>query len=396
MRILVVCPYLPDPPHGGAPVRMRNFLLGLSDHGHEVTLVAGQLPSDPDTVPVFEEACRAVHLFDLDERGRFYAFKALADPFPYPGNRFATARYRDTLRSVLESGAFDLCWVNFLFMLRPFRDLDLDAPVVLDQHELQASVWRTYQEEGTSLEQVFAWVNRRKLQAWHPRLFGAADAVASVSPAETRATEQHVEPGVPVWTIPNGVDAERFQPPAPPSSDPPCVVFCAGMGVKRNALAARWFADEVFPRVREEIPEAEFLVVGRGPRPEVRSLAERPGISVTGTVDDVRPYYEQATACVVPQRHGAGTKVKVFEALAMGRPLVTTENGVRGIPISEGKHALVGDGPKELAASLVEVLQDTQRRTELARAGRRFVEERYTWDAIVEDTNERLETLVGG
>ena len=152
-----------------------------------------------------------------------------------------------------------------------------------------------------------------------------------------------------------------------------------------NEDAVLYFIDAVLPRIRLNIPEVSLTVVGRNPRPRVLMAAEKAGVQITGTVDDIRPYVAEAAVYVVPLRVGGGTRLKIFEALAMGKAVVATTVGAEGLPLIPGKHFLRADDPADFAHAVVSLLMDPDRRRALGIAGRRLVEEQYSWGLVARE-----------
>jgi glycosyltransferase involved in cell wall biosynthesis len=172
------------------------------------------------------------------------------------------------------------------------------------------------------------------------------------------------------------------------------LVFTATMNYGPNAEAAIHFATHIWPQVRAAIPDATLKIVGHGPPAPVRQLGQRPGITVTGSVPDVRPYLASAQAVVVPLRIGGGTRLKIVEALAMAKPVVTTTLGAEGLAVEPGRHLLIADDPDAFASDVIALLRDPARRASLAHAGRALVEERYDWGAIGAQLDDALHHLL--
>jgi glycosyltransferase involved in cell wall biosynthesis len=265
----------------------------------------------------------------------------------------------------------------------------------LDQHNLDEMVWERHMAASRSLwRKAFATLQRAKIirlqRTWLPRF----DMVLSVSPQDMRRTADYLPDAGTLWLAPNGVDTEYFQPGGgPPAGSPPRLVFIGSMDAAMNQDAARWFARQVFPLVRAQVPQAEFWVVGRNPGAEVRKLSQIPGVQVTGGVADVREYYRQAAVFVVPSRMGGGTKLKTIEALAMGCPVVSTSIGAQGLDVVHEEHLLLADDPAGMAASVLVLLTDRPRAAALGQRARRLAESRYDWGAIVMGVEAHLHQL---
>jgi glycosyltransferase involved in cell wall biosynthesis len=155
-----------------------------------------------------------------------------------------------------------------------------------------------------------------------------------------------------------------------------------------------FFIDAILPHIRRKVPGVRLIVVGRNPTHRLREIAERSRIEVTGTVDDVRPYIAEAAVYVVPLRVGGGTRLKIFEALAMGKAVVSTSVGAEGLPLIPGEHYIPADEPTEFAYAILALLKDSTRRKRLGLAGRRLVEERYSWSQVAREFELRCEEVV--
>src|SRR5262249_21774112 len=186
----------------------------------------------------------------------------------------------------------------------------------------------------------------------------------------------------PMWVIPTGVDTEYFAPVTASASEPR-LVFTGSMDWLPNEDAMRFFCHEVLPLIRAEEPRTRLAIVGRTPTAAVRALADE-HIEVTGTVADIRPFMRKATVYVVPLRIGGGTRLKIFEAMAMGQAVVSTTVGAEGLPVVDGEHAIIADGPRAFADAVVSLLRDARRRQALAAAARKLVVEHYGWSRAAE------------
>jgi glycosyltransferase involved in cell wall biosynthesis len=152
-------------------------------------------------------------------------------------------------------------------------------------------------------------------------------------------------------------------------------------------------AEEILPRVRRHVPDVSLTIVGRNPSERIRALGRQPGIEVTGTVADVRPHIRDASLYVVPLRVGGGTRLKIFEALAMGKPVLSTTVGAEGLGTRPGRHIEIADGPEAFAAGVVALLADTGRRASLGREGRALVEGQYSWAQVTRTFESFLERV---
>ena len=184
-----------------------------------------------------------------------------------------------------------------------------------------------------------------------------------------------------VFTVPNGVDCAAFDDLPEGREGPPTIAFLGTMSWGPNATAARFLALDVLPAVRQQIPPARLLILGRDPPRDVVALADNPGITVTGTVPDVRPYLREATLLAVPLEAGGGTRLKILEAFAAGLPVVSTAIGAEGIEATPGTHFVRAERP-QFAPALARLLTDGEYRTKLAREARLLARARYDWRKI--------------
>jgi glycosyltransferase involved in cell wall biosynthesis len=195
--------------------------------------------------------------------------------------------------------------------------------------------------------------------------------------------------------IPTGVDVEYFRP-SPDRDQPGTLVFSGAMDWMPNEDAMVYFIKRMWPRIRQQIPNASLCVVGRNPsRALVELAANHQGIEITGIVDDIRPFVHRAAVYVVPLRIGGGTRLKIFEAMAMGKAIVSTTIGAEGLPVHPGQDILIVDDPEQFADTTIRLLGDSVQREELGRAARELVNRTYSWDAVVQPFETVLNTLVG-
>jgi len=209
------------------------------------------------------------------------------------------------------------------------------------------------------------------------------DVVAAVSDRDADALRRIV-PGLEVHVIPNGVDLAYYALGTVDGFLPPnSLVFTGTMDFRPNVDAVLWFADRVLPLIRQCLPDVQFYIVGQRPHARLQRLRTHAGVVITGHVPDQRPYIGGATVYVIPLRSGGGTRLKVLEAMAMRRPIVSTSMGCDGFPIAPGREAIIADDPASFAHRTVELLRDATRRAELGQAGYDLAKAHYDWDMIV-------------
>jgi glycosyltransferase involved in cell wall biosynthesis len=179
--------------------------------------------------------------------------------------------------------------------------------------------------------------------------------------------------------------------PSPDEHQGDSLVFVGAMHWRPNQDAIQYFVDEILPLVRDRRPDVSIAVVGQEPPAHIQKLDSLPGVHIVGRVDDVRPYVDAATVYVVPLRIGGGTRLKILEALAMGKAVVSTSVGAEGLDVVDGEHILIADSADEFADRIERLLADPSLRGKLGRAGRALVTERYRWDSLA----RKLESFLG-
>jgi sugar transferase (PEP-CTERM/EpsH1 system associated) len=262
---------------------------------------------------------------------------------------------------------------------------------VMHFSELDSDKWLQYSKR---MHPPMRWIYRREwrtLERFERKLAHAVDENVFCTPLEERIFNERI-PGASSAVLRNGIDLTGHQP-APEQAEAGHLVFVGVMDYYPNVEGCLWFADEILPRVRAAVPEARLTIVGAHPTPEIEALAARPGIEVTGFVDDPRDYLRRAQVSVAPLRIARGIQNKVLEAMAMGLPVVGTTAATQGVDGKAGENYLVADDAEGQVAAICGLLRDSEATRELGRQARRFVEERYDWEACLRPLDGILEQL---
>ena len=399
MHILWIKTELLHPVDKGGRIRTYQMLRALS-RSHRVTyLTLDDGTAAPDAPALAMEYCDALERvpFRTREKGTpgFYAelARSLGSPLPYAVWKYRSAAMRRRVAELAGRGDVDVVVCDFLSPSPNVPD-GLPCPTVLFQHNVEAAIWRRHAEVARhpATRALFA------LQARRMREFEGAecrrfDHVVAVSPQDAAVFREEYGARS-VSDVPTGVDTGYFRPSDAPRA-PRELVFTGSMDWMPNEDAVLHFAAEILPRIRAEVPDAELTVVGRNPTARVRALGEAGiGVRVTGGVPDVRPYLGRGAVFVVPIRVGGGTRLKIFEAMAMECPVVSTTVGAEGLPVRHGEHLLLADEPAAFAASVVALLRDPGRARALGGEAARFVRAEYGWERVAARFAESCEALV--
>ena len=326
----------------------------------------------------------------------FYAELALnlISPLPYFMKKYESAAMRREVGRRLASGEFDVMVCDFLM---PSVNVPARAgcATLLFQHNVEAMIWRRhYEVQRSAARRLYLRDQWRKTVRFERRECRRFDWVVAVSreDAETMRREYGVAH---VSDVPTGVDTDFFHPSGAAETDPHNLVFTGSMDWLPNEDAIRFFTEEVLPLVRREVPGVTLTVVGRNPYPSLVELGRRdPAVVVTGRVEDVRPYMERAAAYVVPIRVGGGTRLKIYEAMAMEKAIVSTTIGAEGLPVRDGEELLLADGPEGFAAAVVRVLKDAGLARTLGQRAAAAVRERYGWRTVADSFLESCRRAV--
>lgn len=305
---------------------------------------------------------------------------------------FDTADIRRRLSSLVTGGNFDALICDFVYPAG-LIDWTLPGAKILFTHNVEADLWRQQFETARDpIKKFLYWKEWRGLREAELRYAREADHVVTVSEQNRVFFSSFVDP-YRVSTIATGVDVDFFRPAdGPPSSS---MVFTGSMDWLPNQQGILFFTSQILPHVRAKVPDADLWIVGRYPSAEIQRL-EGPGIHVTGRVDDIRPFLQRAPVYIVPLRSGSGTRIKIFEAMAMGKAVVSTSVGAEGLPVTHGKNILLADHPQEFAGAVIRVLRDREFAAGLGHAARALVEERFTWKAAGAQFETILQDTVCG
>jgi sugar transferase (PEP-CTERM/EpsH1 system associated) len=325
---------------------------------------------------------------------RFYAGVAahLFDPLPYAAAKYRSAAYRQAVDALLAEGRFDRVVCDFLVPAVNLRGT-LPCPSILFTHNVEAEIWRRHAENTGRLPA--RWLYRqqwRRMARFEGRTLARFDRILAVSDADAvsfgRLYGRQLRS--PIDVVATGVDTTYFTPTPEAFLRPKHLAFVGSMDWMPNEDAVLFFCREILPRVRAAEPEVTLAIIGRSPTAAVRRLAQDAGVEVTGTVDDVRTHLGAAGATIVPLRVGGGTRLKIFEAMAAGKAVVSTTIGAEGLPTESGRHLLIADGPEAFAAAVLRVVRDADLRRRLEREARALVTRHYDWSVAADQLERSL------
>jgi glycosyltransferase involved in cell wall biosynthesis len=388
-RVLVVSPYLPFPlSHGGA-VRIYNLCRSLADR---VDFVLACFHEAGETICYEElhQVFREVYVVDADEK--------YSDPdVPRQVAEYRNSAMSDLIRSMCLERRVDVVQLEYTQMAEYREDTGV-VPVILVEHDITFTLYSQladFKPEAQARSDYRGWLDFERIA------LQCSNRVWTMSDEERSVALDHGAPRNGTKVIPNGVDLRRFTP-APVPAGPPVVLFVGSFRHLPNLLAFEMLRSAIMPIVWRECPDAVLHVIAGPHHERAASLAGKAdllnrhdGIVIEGFVEDVRPAYRVATVVAVPLPLSAGTNIKLLEAMACGRAIVSTPAGCRGLDLTNGLELVVTESDSCFAAALVGLLRDEDLRTRLAAAARRTAEERFGWDRIAEEAFESYLELTG-
>jgi sugar transferase (PEP-CTERM/EpsH1 system associated) len=317
----------------------------------------------------------------------------LASPLPYAIWKYRSSAMRRAIEDAGRRRDADVIVCDFLTPSVNMPDRR-PCPALLFQHNVEATIWERHaQVAANPLTKAYLRDQGRRMRRFERAQCRRFDHVVAVSPRDAEVFRD--EYGVrSVSEIPTGVDTEYFQPTGRVRPEPFDLVFTGSMDWLPNEDAIVYFAEDILPRVREAVPAVTLTVVGRKPSSRVAALGRRdPAVRITGSVPDVRPYIERAALFVVPLRIAGGTRLKIYEAMAMEKAVVSTSVGAEGLPVRDGDDIVLADAPETFAAAVIQLLNDRRRGEGLGRRAAAVVRAEFGWDRVAEkfaDTCARL------
>jgi sugar transferase (PEP-CTERM/EpsH1 system associated) len=398
MNILFLSPWLPWPPFGGARSRILETLRYLSRQ-HRVTLLATvRHPAEANHESALDGLCEKIviaHLSDQTSPVLRRLCMGLVQRRPFIESFHYDRQLARKVTELTSQESYDVIHVEFPF-LAPYLDAvspDSRAKKVLSMHNVE-SIRLAREPAGCSSmgRQLVLQGDRFLFASWEKRAIRKFDGITAVSTVERDWIRQHA-PGAKVEMVSNGVDTKYFHP-VETASESRSLVFTGLMDYPPNVDAVIWFCNEIFPQLRRRIPDISLKIVGSSPHPRISKLGNREAVHIVGAAPDMRPYLAQSSALVVPLRSGGGTRLKILEAMAMARPVVSTTLGAEGLDVTPDVNILIADTPEQFIHHILLLISSPELADRLGQAGRRLVVEKYDWSLCLRQLESLYDTLL--
>ena len=400
MRILWLKTELLHPVDKGGKIRTYQMLKELKQQHHITYLCFDETMTGPAEWEQAREYCHELIRVPHQTRAKFspgfYADLALnfITPLPYFIKKYEARVMQQKLKELTDQGQTDILVCDFL-VSSVNVPAGLECATVLFQHNVEEIIWKRYYEvQENRLKKAYLYDQWRKTRDYERATCRRFDHVIAVSreDRELMKRDYGVES---IDDVPTGVDTDFFQRSGNEIQDPHNIVFTGSMDWLPNEDAIRYFTEQIMPAIKRAIPDLTLTVVGRNPYSGLLELSKRdPSVVVTGRVEDVRPYMERAAAYVVPLRIGGGTRLKIFEAMAMEKAIVSTSVGAEGLPVKHGEELLLADTTAEFAESVIRLLTDKVFANEVGRRAAETVRKQFGWRRVAERFAEICEHTI--
>lgn len=394
LKILWLKTELLHPVDKGGKIRTYEMLKQLKREHHITYLTLDDGTASPDAYKRAKEYCHKLVCVPHHTKAKFSPgfyldlFFNLFSPLPYAVKKYESLEMRRQITEILESDIPDVVICDFL---SPSVNVPEQLPcaTILFQHNVEAMIWqRHFETQSNWLKRIYLYNQWRKMHLFEQAECRRYDKVIAVSSEDKELMERDYELKS-VADVPTGVDTEYFRPNPEAIKKPTRLVFTGSMDWIPNVDAIRYFCQQILPIVRDQIPNVTLTVVGRNPSRDLIELSRKdPAITITGRVEDVRPYMDSATAYIVPIRIGGGTRLKIYEAMAMEKPIVSTTVGAEGLPVNNGEELLIADTPQSFADAVIRILSDEVFSRELGQSAAAAVRARFGWDRVAEQFTE--------
>lgn len=392
MHILYLTAQLPEPPHAGGTLRTNGLMRSVHAAGHDVHLLSfGEADQLKINRAALDEFCASVEVVTPPRRRIIHRLRdLLLTRLADMQRRFDSPLYAAKLAQILKEQRFDLIQIESLEMaayLPVIQRAQPGTPLIYDSFNAEFDLQRSiYLAERKNLRRLpgalYSLIQWRRLIRFERDVCNSVSHIIAVSDADAESFHR-LAPGCAVSVVPNGIDTRlyaRFDSSLDLGDH--ALVFTGSMGYRPNVDAALWFADQVLGNVRAHVPGARFFIVGSNPSPRLNVLREREDVQVTGWVPDVNPFLHGASVYVVPMRMGSGTRLKLLQAMAAGRAVVSTTTGAQGLTVTDGAELRLADTADDFAGAVILLLTDPAQRQKIGETGRLYVKNSFDWSVI--------------
>lgn len=397
LTILLLTPQLPYPLHQGTSLRNYHIIRGLAEQ-HTITLLSfleDTQSTEPEVIGPLLALCHRIETVPVPQRSTAARLRQLLTTRrPDMAHRLYSPAFNLKLRQLLTEHHFDIVQIEGIELARTIeivRAVSPDSKLVFDDHNAEAELQRRnmlidLRHPRRWLAAAYSWVQVGRLRRFEQWACTQAHAVTCVSEADRAHLLSGVRRQLPIFVIPNCIDVETYQANAAVAI-PFDLLFVGKMDYRPNVDAVLWFADAVWPTIKAKRPSTTWAIVGQKPHTRLERLRELDGVTVTGWVESVQPYLAGAAIMLMPFRVGSGTRLKLIEAMAAGKALVSTPVGAEGYAVQHGREILLGENAEEVETAVLHLLHHPEERVRLGREARQFAQQ-YDWRQVIPQFDE--------
>jgi len=400
LKVLFLSQRFLFPMDTGGKIRTGNILAKLKDMVSLTVISNVESPKDDPYLSRMPELCERFIPVPWKETPRYtlkFYLKIAGQSFsryPIPVLNDFSPQLERAVLAELAGEKYDLAICDFLQSTLNFRRVS-GMPTLLFQHNVEATISKRHLEQAKDpVSRIFWGLQYRKMFRHEKSMCRRFDGIIAVSEKDRERMEAWYG-AKNVYEIPTGVDTEYYQSlnHAPEKKQ---LVFTGSMDWLPNEDAMVYFLEKIFPRVKQEEPETSLVIVGRRPTPRLLKLIEgRTDVTITGWVEDTRPYIAESAVYIVPIRIGGGTRMKIYEALAMGKAMVSTTVGAEGLPLRQGEQIFFADDESAFAGRVVALLRDPGLRRIMGETARKYVYEHFRWEKVAEVFSDICDKVAG-
>lgn len=397
MKILFACKEFPHARVIGGPVIIYNRLKYLSQN-HVVSLAAFCREEEKEYIPSVKEYCHDLRLVPFPPKRSLLrtAYDFFTSPVPHYFLRFhKSPQMSETIAEMVRKDCYDFVIAEYSVMGQFIHKNRLLPPVrrVMSVHECYyLARLKDYRHHRVGLNKMREAINMKGLKRYEFAMYQQADKVLTLTP-QGKGELLEISSDLDIEVVPHGVDIEKFIF-SDFDYDKKNIVFVGNYLHHPNTDAVLYFYEEIWPKLREMVPGLTFSIVGQGPPPEIQKMSQDERIVVTGRVDDVVPYLREGLVFICPVRLGGGFRGKILEAMAVGRPIVSTPLGADGVPAENRENIVLADSPEDFARGIFDLLNDTSFYQKVRMNARKLVEEKYAWAQGVKVLEEILDKMM--
>jgi glycosyltransferase involved in cell wall biosynthesis len=394
MKILFIAPKIPWPATDGARIAIYELIRHLTARGHQAALLGFGNQGSAEEFRARAGLIWAKAIPHNTSTNYMNAALALLSPTPYTASKYRSGAMTAAVRAAFNEERFDLVQLEGTHMAHYLGLAQgLGVQVILRLHNVESALAARYARTAAFPLNVYVQDQARRMRAFEVRACRQADLCLAIT-REDADRILKLAPDASVAVSPAGVDLERYYP-QPMSEEPGTLVFVGALDWPPNADAIRWFRTKVWPRIAQEEPTARWIVVGKSPPADILHWPEEDrNIEVTGYVDDVRPDLLRASVVIVPLRSGGGMRLKILEAMAAGKTVVSTPMGAEGISARSGEEIVLAGADRSFGVEVVRLLRQAPERKRIGKAARAWAEG-YGWSGIAADLEREYQALLG-